>query len=69
MQGDSCLLAGLVLLKNMNDISNLATCSFFQHIKASAKYFVFKDLKNSSLPRGPKCDALIHKGLRYFISC
>lgn len=45
----------------------MATCNFFQDIKASVKYFIFKDIENNSLPRGPKCDAFhrIHKGLRY----
>ena len=62
---------GLVLLKNMNDISNLAPCNFFQRIKANAKYFIFKGLENSILLGGPNCDAFhgIHKGLRYFVFC
>lgn len=48
---------GLELLKNRNDISDVATCSISQFIKAGAKFFMFKDLENSSLPGGPTCDA------------
>lgn len=42
---------------------------FFQHINASAKYFIFKGLQNSSLPEGPKCDTFhgIHKALEIFL--
>lgn len=59
---------GLELLKNMN-ISDMATCNISQFIKASAKFFMFKDLENS-LPGGPTCDAFygIHKGCRFFPS-
>lgn len=44
MEGDSwensTISNGLVLLKNMNDISN-RPLAVFQYIKASAKYFIF----------------------------
>lgn len=52
----------------MNDISNVAACNIFQYIAASAKYFIFKGLENSSPPGGPQCDAF-NGGLRYFIFC
>lgn len=53
----------------MSDSRNLATCSFFQHVNASAKYFIFKGLQNSSLPEGPKSDTFhgIHKALEIFL--
>lgn len=69
--GEAMIPDGLELLKNMNDISDVATCNVSQFIKASAKCFMFKDLESSSLPGGPICDAFygIHRGCRYFIFC
>lgn len=62
---------GLGLLRNMNDVSNSATCRFSSAYKAGAKYFIFKGLGSSSLPGSPKCDAFdgTYKGLTYFIFC
>lgn len=55
--GEAMIPDGLELLKNMNDISDVATCNISQFIKASAKFFMFKDLENIRLPGGPPCDA------------
>lgn len=42
----------LELLKNMNDISDVATCNVSQFIKASVKFFMFKDLEQWSANYG-----------------